>query len=141
MSIYLYNLLTFLLVILFIIGFVTIVMWFKKKEGERKTNIILTALEKGQTITPELLGHGTSKKTWNKYILMTLLCLGCGTSIFAVLAIIASIVDMCIRGEYYVDPILPCVIFTCIGASLLIAYFKGKDILRPELEEEEKNRK
>ena len=44
MGLYAYNLLTFLLVILFVLGFVSIVMWFKKKEGERKTKVLLSAV-------------------------------------------------------------------------------------------------
>ena len=126
----LYNLLTFLLVILFILGFVTIVMWFKKKEGERKTNLMLSALEKGQTIDPELFRPNTQSKSANKYILLALLVCGTGVSIFAAITSVVVIVESISSGKINDEPLMVCSLLVVIGISLLFGYFKGKKMLK-----------
>ena len=126
----LYNLLTFLLVILFILGFVIIVMWFKKKEGERKTNLMLSALEKGQTIDPELFRSGKQSKSVNQYVLLALLIFGTGVSLFAAIISTYNIIDGISQGHLSPRPIMGCAVFLAIGASLLLGYFKGKKMLK-----------
>ena len=126
----LYNLLTFLMVILFILGFVTIVMWFKKKEGERKTNLLMSALEKGQTIDPELFRPNTISKSANKYILLALLVCGTGVSIFAAIASVIVIVESISKGIINDGPLMVCSLLIAIGISLLFGYFKGKKMLK-----------
>lgn len=130
MDYHLYNLLTFLLVVLFILGFVTIVMWFKKKEGERKTNLMLSALEKGQTINPELFRPNTISKSANKYILLALLVCGTGVSIFAAIASVIAIVESISKGKINDEPLMVCSLLVAIGTSLLLGYFKGKKMLK-----------
>jgi len=130
MGLYLYNLLTFLLVVLFILGFVTIVMWFKKKEGERKTNLLLSALEKGQTIDPELFRSGKQSKSVNQYVLLALLVCGTGVSLFAVVFFSITIIECISRGHLIQGQIMGGACFIAIGASLLIGYFKGKKMLK-----------
>lgn len=129
-----YDLLNFLMVILFILGFVFIVLWFKKKESDKKTQVIMAALENGQTLDHALFS--SNKKTKNKYILLGLLAGGCGMTLFAVIITILCIVDDCVNGRLYIEHYLPCTIFTAIGVGLLIAYFYGKKILKPELDQE-----
>ena len=126
----LYNLLTFLLVILFILGFVTIVMLFKKKEGERKTNLMLSALEKGQSIDPELFRPNTLSKSANKYILLALLVCGTGVSIFAAIASVIVIVECISYGKINDGQLMVCSLLVAIGISLLFGYFKGKKMLK-----------
>jgi len=130
MDLYLYNLLTFLLVVLFILGFVTIVMWFKKKEGERKTNLLMSALEKGQTIDPELFRSDKQSKSTNKYILLALLICGTGVSLFAAIASVIVIIESVSRGNINDGQMLVCALFIAIGSSLLLGYFKGKKMLK-----------
>lgn len=125
-----YNLLTFIAVIFFVLGFVSIVMWFKKKEGERKTNIILSALEKGQTIEPELLRSDKPHKSESKYTLLALLVCGTGVSIFAALASTIIIIGGASQGSFPKDGVIPCALLIAIGASLLLGYFKGKKMLK-----------
>ena len=129
MDYHLYNLLTFLLVVLFILGFVTIVMWFKKKEGERKTNLMLSALEKGQTIDPELFRPNTQSKSANKYILLALLVCGTGVSLFAAIASIIVMIESLSKG-HVTEGVMPCILLVAIGTSLLLGYFKGKKMLQ-----------
>lgn len=126
MSIHLYDLLTFLLVILFVLGFVTIVMWFKKKEGERKTNLMLSALDKGQTIDPELFRSG---KLTKKNILLTLLISGTGVSLFAAMISIMVIIGEFSHGTINENGTIASALLIAIGASLLLGYFKGKKML------------
>ena len=133
----LYNLLTFLLVILFILGFVTIVMWFKKKEGERKTKVLLSALEKGQTISPELFNSGKQLESRNKYILLALLIGGIAVSLFAVIITPVVIIDEVSRGTINYEGTIVSAVLIAIGTALLLGYFKGKKMLRPEIESED----
>lgn len=130
MSMQIYDLLTFLLVILFVLGFVFIVMWFKKKEGERNANILLSALEKGQTIDPELFRACKQSKTLNKNVLLVLLICGFGVSLFAAIATSIVIIESCRNGKFNEEGTMICTILIAIGASLLLGYFKGKKILQ-----------
>lgn len=137
MGLYAYNLLTFLLVILFVLGFVSIVMWFKKKEGERKTKVLLSALEKGQTISPELFRSGKLLESRNKYILLALLIGGIAVSLFAVIITPVVIIDEVSRGTINNEGTIVSAVLIAIGTALLLGYFKGKKILRPEIESED----
>ncbi len=130
MDIYIYNLLNFLLAILFILGFVTVVMWFKKKEGERKTNLMMSALEKGQTLDPELFRSGKPSKVVNHYILLALLVAGSSVTLFASIALFLGIIHGIATGNMDDGDIMPCVLLLSIGASLLLGYFKGKKMLK-----------
>lgn len=137
MGLYAYNLLTFLLVILFVLGFVSIVMWFKKKEGERKTKVLLSALEKGQTISPELFRSGKLLESRNKYILLALLIGGIAVSLFAVIITPVVIIDEVSRGTINNEGTIVSAVLIAIGTALLLGYFKGKKMLRPEIESED----
>ena len=137
MGLYAYNLLTFLLVILFVLGFVSIVMWFKKKEGERKTKVLLSALEKGQTISPELFRSGKLLDSRNKYILLALLIGGIAVSLFAVIITPVVIIDEVSRGTINNEGTIVSAVLIAIGTALLLGYFKGKKMLRPEIESED----
>ena len=137
MGLYAYNLLTFILVILFVLGFVSIVMWFKKKEGERKTKVLLSALEKGQTISPELFRSGKLLESRNKYILLALLIGGIAVSLFAVIITPVVIIDEVSRGTINNEGTIVSAVLIAIGTALLLGYFKGKKMLRPEIESED----
>ena len=137
MGLYAYNLLTFILVILFVLGFVSIVMWFKKKEGERKTKVLLSALEKGQTISPELFSSGKQLESRNKYILLALLIGGIAVSLFAVIITPVVIIDEVSRCTINYEGTIVSAVLIAIGTALLLGYFKGKKMLRPEIESED----
>lgn len=126
----LYNLLILLLVIFFILGFVTIVMWFKKKERELKANLLLSALEKGLTIDPELFRSDKQSKLVSKYILLALLVCGTGVSLYAVINFAITIIDSVNQGCFNLGLLAGCVVILGIGASLLLGYFKGKKMLQ-----------
>ena len=129
MSFHIYKLLNLSLLIVFILAFVSIVMWFKKKEGERKTNVLLTALEKTQKIDPELFRTNNGKKDTAKYILLAMLVLGLGTILFGVFMTIVISIESFKKGKIDKD-IMPAMLILCIGASLMIGYFSGKKLLQ-----------
>lgn len=140
------NLLQFALTIIFIIGFVATVMGFKKKENDNRTKVLLTALEKGQDINPELLAPQKRKSSRNKWGLLALLIAGSGMSVLGIALIAVVIVDFClhpVKGVYdgvtvynSLHDLIPCFIILTIGVALLIGYFAGKKLLKPEVDKE-----
>lgn len=142
----LFELFQFALVIIFIIGFVATVMWFKKKENDNRTKVLLTALEKGQDINPELLAPQKKKSSRNKWGLLALLIAGSGMSFLGIAVTITQIVDLClhpVKGVYddvtvynSLNNLLPCFFVLAIGIALLIGYFVGKKLLKPEVDKE-----
>ena len=131
------DLLLFALIIVFILGFVSIVMWFKKKEDERRTQVLLAALEKGVAIDSALFRPKTDNRLVVKYILLALLVIGsCLTIIggfFLALGIAYSINNQKFDAEMFV----PFVLLVSVGVSLLLGYFKAKKMLKSELEDKE----
>lgn len=143
----LYDLLNFALVLIFIIGFVATVMWFKKKENDNLTKVLLTALDKGRDINPELLAPKKKHGARNKWRLLVLLVLGSGLCIFSLGALILAIIQAAAEWgtvldgnvTYYINAsnFFPCVFFLALGIALLSGYFVGKKQLKPELEQED----
>lgn len=142
----LFDLFQFALVIIFIIGFVATVMWFKKKENDNRTKVLLTALEKGQEINPELLATKKKNRSINKWGLLALLIAGSGMTFLGIAVTITQIVSLILRpvkGVYnnvtvYVslNEFIPCFLTLAMGIALLIGYFVGKKLLKPEVDKE-----
>ncbi|MBQ0035001.1 MAG: hypothetical protein KBS77_06875 [Bacteroidales bacterium] len=131
----------FALVIIFIIGFVATVMGFKQKENNNRTKVLLSALEKGQDINPELLAPQKNKTSRNKWGLLALLISGCGMTVLGIALIALATVYFClqpmdrvINGDFF--GFIPCFIILAIGIALLIGYFVGKKLLKPEVDKE-----
>lgn len=130
MDLFVYNLLTFLLIVSFILGFVWIVMYNKRKDTDTRAKIILTAMDKGLTVDPNLLAP-QKKKATNKWLLIILLVLGSGFTIFGIASgVIVGLFEM---GSH--NFVMSALLIT-IGVALLIGYLVGKRMLKPELEEE-----
>ena len=142
MDYYVYQLLNFMLVIIFVIGFVAIIMWFKKKEGERRSQVLLTALEKGQRIEAELLNSSKRTQPKVKYILIALLIGGIGFSLFSIAMTTIVIISIATKsGSFDIHGLVPCFVFLAIGVALLGGYGVGIKMLRPELEAEKVQKK
>lgn len=135
------------LILLFIVSFVATVMFFKKKENDNLTKVLLTALEKGRDINPELLAPKKKKQNArNKWGLLALLVSGIGVLVFSISALIITIISTIAEWgteldsgvTYYMNTsnFMACVTFMAIGIALLIGYFKGKKLLKPELDNE-----
>lgn len=142
----LFDLFQFALVIIFIIGFVATVMWFKKKENDNRTKVLLTALEKGQEINPELLATKKKSRSTNKWLLLVLLAVGIGVLLFGAGMTIVCLVNTIVEWNSGLDgatfhfstsQYMGCVVFLAIGIGLLAAYKMGKKLLKPELEKED----
>lgn len=141
MDYYVYQLLNFMLVIIFVIGFVAIIMWFKKKEGERKSQVLLNALEKGQSIDAELLNASKSALPKVKFILIALLIGGIGFILFSILMTTIVIISIATKsGSFDIHGLVPCFAFLAIGVAMLGGYGVGIKMLRPELEAEKEQK-
>lgn len=141
MDYYVYQLLNFMLVIIFVIGFVAIIMWFKKKEGERKSQVLLNALEKGQSIDAELLNASKSALPKVKFILIALLIGGIGFSLFSIAMTTIVIISIATKsGSFDIHGLVPCFVFLAIGVALLVGYGVGIKMLRPELDAEKEQK-
>ena len=90
----------------------------------------MSALEKGQTIDPELFRSDKQSKSTNKYILLALLICGTGVSLFAAIASAIVIIESVSRGNINDGQMLVCALLITIGSSLLLGYFKGKKMLK-----------
>lgn len=143
----LYDLFQFALVIIFIIGFVATVMWFKKKENDNRTKVLLTALEKGQEVNPELLATKKKSRSTNKWLLLMSLAAGVGMVLFGAGMTIVCLVetitewgtclDSGVTIHFSIGPYMGCVTFLAIGIGLIAVYNVGKKLLKPELEKED----
>ncbi len=142
-----YDLLNFALVVIFIIGFVATMMWFKKKENDNRTKVLLTALEKGQEINPELLATKKKNRSTNKWLLLILLAAGIGMVLFGagmtIVCLVQTVVEWgtCLESGvtfyFNMSQFMGCVVFLAIGIGLLVAYRVGKKLLKPELDKED----
>lgn len=143
----LYDLFQFVLVIIFIIGFVATVMRFKKKENDNRTKVLLTALEKGQEINPELLATEKKSRSTNKWLLLLVFATGIGMTLFGAGMTIVCLVntiaewgtclDSGVTIHFSTSQYMGCVVFLAIGTGLIAAYKVGKKLLKPELEKED----
>ena len=106
---------------------------FRSKEHEinRKTDVLLKAVENGQEIDPALFTGSGNCKTL-KMKLLNKLTWG------MVLFVIG--VGMLVGGPFADDPkgfVITGGIMTAVGAGLLAAFFVGRKWMRPEIEAEE----
>lgn len=116
----------------------------RENETNRKTEIMLKAIESGATIDPNLLGnqgHITVKER-----LLKRLTGACVTSLLGVACIILNLVQWAKWGETLSRSTLSMTlamgcILLAIGVALFIIYFVGKKMLSKEIEAEENSLK
>lgn len=122
--------------IVFIVGRV------RQNEINRRAEIMLKAIENGQTINPELFKTSESKKKTIKEDLLEKLSGACitflmGTS-FLCIGLLYSFHP---TWRAFLSPSLMLVaggVLLAVGVSLFITYFTGKKMLAKEIEAEEK---
>lgn len=147
-----YDLINFALIIVLIIGFFAILVWFKKLENINRTKVLLSALEKGQEINPELLTPKKKKGVHStKWGLLALLISGSGLSMCSICALIVEIIQTSVKWEttinggvtHYINEsnFIACAFFLAFGIALLIGFFVGKKLLKPELDKEDADAK
>ena len=120
---------------------VGLVMWTRRNETNRKTEVMLKAIENGSTIDPEFFQTKQKPKSVKKELLdkLTGACVTFAMGIaFLVLAIVRYISPEVSLGFFgqglpYVGGIL-----LAIGIGLFISYFVGKKMMAKEIEAEER---
>ena len=116
---------------------VLIVSLVKRNETNRKAEIMLKAIENGQTIDPELFKAGRRKGSIKKDLLEKLNG-ACITSLLGLAFLILSLFKNDSWG--FDDSFLPYAAgaLLAVGIGLFISYFAGKKMLAKEIEAEEK---
>ena len=121
------------------ITIVWIVSRTRQNEINRKTEIMLKAIEKGQPIDTDMFKMEPKKSQSVKAQLLGRLTGACVTSLLGIAFIIISL----LKGDSLKDSVsgfmfIPGGILLAIGIALFIIYFIGKNMLAKEIEAEEK---
>ena len=125
MDFYAYRLVVFLSILIFILAFVSIVMWFKKQESAERTKLIMNAMEKGQSLDPALLQQ--KPRMFGSLFLYGMLGCGVGLTVFGILsgAIVLYLYNF--AQVSYLDDLFPITIVICLGVALLVTYVAIKN--------------
>ena len=117
---YTYQLLVFLSILIFVLAFVSIVMWFKKQESEERTKLIMTAMEKGQSLDPALLQSKPFK--FGPFFMHVMLGCGVGMTVFGVLSGAIVLYQYNVAQLRHLSDLFPVSISICIGVALTVTY-------------------
>ena len=125
MDLYAYQVIVFLSILIFILAFVSIVMWFKKQESAERTKLIMNAMEKGQSLDPALLQQ--KPRMFGSLFMYGMLGCGVGLTVFGILsgAIVLYLYNF--AQVSYLDDLFPITIVICIGVALIVTYVAIKD--------------
>ena len=125
MDLYAYQLIVFLSILIFILAFVSIVMWFKKQESAERTKLIMNAMEKGQSLDPALLQQKPHK--FGSLFMYGMLGCGVGLTVFGILsgAIVLYLYNF--AQVSYLDDLFPITIVICLGVALIVTYVAIKN--------------
>ena len=125
MDLYAYQVIVFLSILIFILAFVSIVMWFKKQESAERTKLIMNAMEKGQSLDPALLQPKPRK--FGSLFLHGMLGCGVGLTVFGILsgAIVLYLYNF--AQVSYLDDLFPITIVICLGVALIVTYVAIKN--------------
>ena len=120
-----YELIVFLSILIFILAFVSIVMWFKKQESAERTKLIMNAMEKGQSLDPALLQPKPRK--FGSLFMYGMLGCGVGLTVFGVLSGALVLYQYHIAQLRHLSDLFPASIFICIGVALIVTYVAIKN--------------
>ena len=125
MDLYAYQVIVFLSILIFILAFVSIVMWFKKQESAERTKLIMNAMEKGQSLDPALLQQKPRK--FGSLFMYGMLGCGVGLTVFGILsgAIVLYLYNF--AQVSYLDDLFPITIVICLGVALIVTYVAIKN--------------
>lgn len=115
----------------------------RQNETNKKTEIMLKAIESGATIDADFFKDTQKKQKSTKERLLNRLVCGCATSILGVGLAALGIVQWVnwngtSSNESFVVPLVFAGIFLAIGIALFIGFFVGSKMLAKEMEAEEK---
>ena len=125
MDFYAYQLVVFLSILIFILAFVSIVMWFKKQESAERTKLVMNAMEKGQSLDPALLQPKPRK--FGSLFMYGMLGCGVGLTLFGIVsgAIVLYLYNF--AQVSYLDDLFPITIVICLGVALIVTYVAIKN--------------
>ena len=125
MDLYAYQVIVFLSILIFILAFVSIVMWFKKQESAERTKLIMNAMEKGQSLDPALLQQ--KPRMFGSLFMYGMLGCGVGLTVFGILsgAIVLYLYNF--AQVSYLDDLFPITIVICLGVALIVTYVAIKN--------------
>lgn len=117
------------------VAIVWIVGRTRQNETNRKTEVLLKAIESGAQIDPDMFKDKEKTPRSVKQQLLDKLTTGCITS-FMGAAFLAMYV---LKVEFFLADLLPIAgfILLAVGLAMFISYFVGKNMLAKEIEAEE----
>lgn len=122
------------------VSIVFIAMLAKRHEVNKKTEVLLKAIESGVAIDPAVFRTQKKKEQTVKEKLLGRFTGACVTSLLGVAFIAAGVF---LKNSGSLDFIFPLpvtgVILLAVGISLFIVYFVGKQMMAKEIEIEEKD--
>lgn len=116
----------------------------RQNETNKKTEIMLKAIESGATIDANFFKDAHKKQKSTKERLLNRLIWGCATSILGAGLAILGIVQWVnwngtTSNDSFVVPLIFAGILLAIGIALFIGFFVGRKMLTKEMEAEEKS--
>ena len=125
MDLYAYQLIVFLSILIFILAFVSIVMWFKKQESAERTKLIMNAMEKGQSLDPALLQQ--KPRMFGFLFMYGMLGCGVGLTVFGILSGAIVLYLYIFAQLSYLDDLFPITVVICLGVALIVTYVAIKN--------------
>ena len=112
----------------------------RRNEIEKKTEVMLKAIESGATIDSDLFKEAPKKRKSTKERLLNRLICGCAASIIgAALTAIGIIPWMTLEDDTFAPLLIFGGISLAVGIALFIGFFVGRKMLEKEIEAEEKS--
>ena len=112
----------------------------RRNEIEKKTEVMLKAIESGATIDSDLFKEAPKKRKSTKERLLNRLICGCAASIIgATLTAIGIIPWMTLEDDTFAPLLIFGGISLAVGIALFIGFFVGRKMLAKEMEAEEKS--
>lgn len=111
----------------------------RRNEIDKKTEVMLKAIESGATIDSDLFKEAPKKRKSTKERLLNRLICGCAASIIgAALTAIGIIPWMTLEDDTFAPLLIFGGISLAVGIALFIGFFVGRKMLAKEMEAEEK---
>lgn len=112
----------------------------RRNEIDKKTEVMLKAIESGATIDSDLFKEAPKKRKSTKERLLNRLICGCAASIIgAALTAIGIIPWMTLEDDTFAPLMIFGGISLAVGIALFIGFFVGRKMLAKEMEAEEKS--
>ena len=112
----------------------------RRNEIDKKTEVMLKAIESGATIDSDFFKEAPKKRKSTKERLLNRLICGCAASIIgAALTAIGIIPWMTLEDDTFAPLLIFGGISLAVGIALFIGFFVGRKMLAKEIESEEKS--